>query len=960
MRWLGLIRLIPVLAAALLATATPAAAQYNRLCDPAYENCRTPLIQLIRNETVGIDVGFWFMEDTRYATELIEKWKAGVPVRVVMDTQAISQFGYSGAAIPLKMLRDAGIPMREKTGSSGIFHFKTMIFAGQNVVEFSGANYSGEAFVYSTPYSNYIDEVIVFSDEPSIVNSFKTRYDDIWTDITTGSQKFTNYANITGPLVRHYPTYPIDPELQFSPWTGFASRSVSRYRAETVANNGRIDAIMFRITDRRHSDEMIAAIGRGVPVRLITEQEQYRDPLRPWHSWNTDRMYMAGVQVRFRGHAGLSHEKLTVLHGQRMAIIGSSNWTSASDKSQHEHNLFTTKPWVYDWSVDHFNRKWNNTGPSPETEPFVPLPPDAPIVKQPLDGAQNQALTVTLKWNGGLWAHKYDVYFGTNPASLTKIVNDQEFGPSESASDLVTWTVSGLSESTTYYWKVVSRTMANMEKSGSVWSFRTTGAPPAAGPGDVVLWAANAPSIAGWDVVSDTSAAGGKRLATADLKQPKLAAPLESPTRYFELGFFAEAGVPYRLWIRGKADRNSYENDSAYVQFSDSVTASGVAQWRTGSASAALVSIEDCSGCGLANWGWQDTAGGAGVLGPPVYFAITGNHTLRVQVREDGLSIDQIILSRDTFLSTAPGLTQNDGTIYGEQGPAPRDPNGTPTVNITSPAASAAFTAPAAVTITANASDPDGTVSRVDFYADGLLVGSATAAPFSTTWNVSSPGTKSLTAKAIDNRGASTTSAPVSVVINPANLQPGEEVVLYASTAPVAVGWNVTADTTAAGGYRLQNPNAGAPKVTTPLEAPAQYFEMTFNALAGRPYRLWIRGKAVSNSYANDSVYVQFDGSVAADGTTPMWRMGTTSAATVSLEDCTGCGLAGWGWQDTLDGAGVLGPLVYFASDGPQTIRVQMRDDGLGIDQVVLSSFYYTSSAPGATKNDTTILSATP
>ncbi len=50
----------------------PAAAQqppYNRLCDPAYENCRTPLIELIRNETVGIDVGFWFMEDTRYATE---------------------------------------------------------------------------------------------------------------------------------------------------------------------------------------------------------------------------------------------------------------------------------------------------------------------------------------------------------------------------------------------------------------------------------------------------------------------------------------------------------------------------------------------------------------------------------------------------------------------------------------------------------------------------------------------------------------------------------------------------------------------------------------------------------------------------------------------------------------------------------------------------------------------------
>jgi phosphatidylserine/phosphatidylglycerophosphate/cardiolipin synthase-like enzyme len=952
-----------MVAALLSATIAPAAAQseYNRLCDPAYENCRTPLIQLIRNETVGIDVGFWFMEDTRYATELIAKWRAGVPVRVTMDTEAVSQFGYEGAKVPLQMLKDAGVPMREKTGSTGIFHWKTMIFAGQNVVEFSGANYSSEAFVYEVPYENYIDEVIFFSDEPGIVNSFKTMYDNIWTDVTTGGQKFANYANVPLPLTRHYPTYPIDPELQFAPWTSFASRAVARYKAEKVTNAGAIDVIMFRITDRRHTDEMLAAHARGVPVRLITEQAQYRDPLRLWHSWNVDRMYMAGIPVRHRAHAGLSHEKMTILYGQHMAIIGSSNWTGASDNRQHEHNIFTTKDWVFNWSVDHFNRKWNNLGPVAETMPFVPLPPEAPVAKQPADGAQNQPLSVTLKWHAGMWAHKYDVYFGTSPTNMTKIVTDQELGPSETATDYVTWNVSGLTESTIYYWKVVSRTMANMEKAGPVWSFRTTGAPPAAGTSDVVLWAAKAPSIAGWSIVADTSAAGGKRLATPDLKQPKVATPLESPTKYFDMGFFAEAGVPYRLWIRGKAERNSYENDSVYVQFSDSVTQAGAAQWRIGSTSAALVTIEDCnSGCGLANWGWQDTAQGVGVLGPPVYFSITGNHSMRVQVREDGLSIDQIILSRDVFLSSSPGLTQNDGTIYAEQGSAPLDPNWTPTVSITSPAADAQFTAPAAVTIDATASDPDGTVVRVDFYADGNLIGSDATAPFSTTWNVSPPGTKSLTAKAIDNRGASTTSSAVAIEIEPADLQPGEEVVLYASTAPVAFGWNVTADATAAGGNRLQNPNAAQPKVTTPLAAPSQYFEMTFHALAGRPYRLWIRGKAISNSYENDSVWVQFDNSVASDATTPTWRIGTAEAAMVSLEDCTSCGMSGWGWQDTLSGTGVLGPVVYFATTGTHTIRIQTRDDGLGIDQVVLSSFYYTTTAPGPPKNDNTILPATP
>jgi hypothetical protein len=51
------------------------------------------------------------------------------------------------------------------------------------------------------------------------------------------------------------------------------------------------------------------------------------------------------------------------------------------------------------------------------------------------------------------------------------------------------------------------------------------------------------------------------------------------------------------------------------------------------------------------------------VLGPPIYFQNSGTHTMRVQVREDGLSIDQIVLSPSTYLSRAPGAVKNDNTI---------------------------------------------------------------------------------------------------------------------------------------------------------------------------------------------------------------------------------------------------------------------------------------------------------
>ena len=56
-------------------------------------------------------------------------------------------------------------------------------------------------------------------------------------------------------------------------------------------------------------------------------------------------------------------------------------------------------------------------------------------------------------------------------------------------------------------------------------------------------------------------------------------------------------------------------------------------------------------------------------------------------------------------------------------------PNSPPTVSLTSPAAGSSFFAPATVTLDATASDSDGSVSKVDFYAGGALVGTDTVEP---------------------------------------------------------------------------------------------------------------------------------------------------------------------------------------------------------------------------------------
>ncbi len=441
-----------------------------RLCDPAAEDCRAALIQLIRAEQTGIDVAFWFMEDGRYANELVARARAGVPVRVLMDRRANPEHPVNAQLVA--QLAAAGIPMRRRE-NGGILHWKMMLFAGQQTVEFSGANYSPDALVPADPYRNYVDEAIYFTDDPAVVHSFMRRFDDFWIDQET----YRNEANITGTLARRYPVYPLDPELNFVPLHNYRSKSLTAFGAETQA----IDAIMYRVTDRAYTDALIAAMQRGVHVRLVTEQEQYRDPTRPWHSWNIDRMYMAGVEIRERAHLGLNHQKSVILRSQGLTIFGSSNWTAPSADRQEEHNYFTRKGWIATWFQQQFDRKWNNLGPAPETQPFAPRPSDRPVSVAPAYNSTGVSLQAKLVFHAGPFAHLYDIYFGTTP-DPPLLAAAVELGPTVPNGPPREYQLPPLAPSTTYYWRIVARTMAQQVRGGDTWLFTTEAAAPAPDP----------------------------------------------------------------------------------------------------------------------------------------------------------------------------------------------------------------------------------------------------------------------------------------------------------------------------------------------------------------------------------------------------------------------------------------------------------------------------------------------
>ena len=90
-----------------------------------------------------------------------------------------------------------------------------------------------------------------------------------------------------------------------------------------------------------------------------------------------------------------------------------------------------------------------------------------------------------------------------------------------------------------------------------------------------------------------------------------------------------------------------------------------------------------------------------------------------------------------------------------------------PTVSISSPADLDEFIEGTEITITAEASDLDGTITDVEFYIDNELLGIATSQPYSINWTAS-VGEYEITAVATDNGESSTTSPAITIIFTPA------------------------------------------------------------------------------------------------------------------------------------------------------------------------------------------------
>ena len=124
-----------------------------------------------------------------------------------------------------------------------------------------------------------------------------------------------------------------------------------------------------------------------------------------------------------------------------------------------------------------------------------------------------------------------------------------------------------------------------------------------------------------------------------------------------------------------------------------------------------------------------------------------------------------------TYTVTAnPNFTTRTGTITigGQTFTVTQEARTTTTsVSITYPVSGDTFTLPTNIFVSANATNPNGTIARVEFYANNQLIGTDTSAPYLIVWNNPAATNYTLIAKSFDQNGAVTLSEPVNITIYP-------------------------------------------------------------------------------------------------------------------------------------------------------------------------------------------------
>ena len=228
-------------------------------------------------------------------------------------------------------------------------------------------------------------------------------------------------------------------------------------------------------------------------------------------------------------------------------------------------------------------------------------------------------------------------------------------------------------------------------------------------------------------------------------------------------------------------------------------------------------------------------------------------------------------LGTHTFTAKA---TDNDGAIVESATVSVMVTNVPPTVNLTTPSANnAVFIQGENVGLKANATDADGSISKVEFFKNGVKIGEDLSAPFEFNWQNATIGTHTITAIATDSDNATATSTALNVTINAYtaganavatwNFNDGKQGWTLPTTYVHAFQWYNNQGVDGLGGLRMKLP-----------EAPYFAASPSVNLQAGATYTVSFASR-INQASTGRNIRVAYN-------TSPN-RVGATDIATVAL-----------------------------------------------------------------------------
>ncbi|MEM7385189.1 MAG: Ig-like domain-containing protein [Verrucomicrobiota bacterium] len=251
--------------------------------------------------------------------------------------------------------------------------------------------------------------------------------------------------------------------------------------------------------------------------------------------------------------------------------------------------------------------------------------------------------------------------------------------------------------------------------------------------------------IYSWEKVSVSNApypvepiSGGRAMAASPDGQPgilEIDGAIEPRSPVLSYGIQFTTGGNYDLWMRSFSTNTT--NDSVYVGLD------GVMQKK--------VSFSDPGGS--PSWKWVRRS---------ITIPAPGFYRFNVWIRETGFLLDKFLLNLD-LENEPPGQGPEESPqLLPDGATLPPPVNEDPAITLTSPTAGSVV-APGSITVVAEASDPENQVAEVEFFADGVSIGSDTSAPYEVAW-IAPTGVVSFSARVTDGAGNTATSNMVEVV----------------------------------------------------------------------------------------------------------------------------------------------------------------------------------------------------